>query len=197
MSRKRKVPSRYDSNGNEYFHSYPKLFYCQHYFDVVGNIKQRFDQPDYSIYNKLQNIILKASCFQDFWSELNSLEDLYNDEFNFFPLTHYRPVLLFYPLKMSENLRFSDVFRGYRKATPCCNGLKPQLEILPKSITSKLGFSEIISSMKNLSAEKRFLFSEVIKLIEIILIASATNDASERSWREFKHPYVPQWQIVD
>ena len=68
MPRKRKVPSRYDSNGNEYSHSNPKLFYRQHYFDVVdyvaGNIKERFDQPNYLIYIKLQNIILKASCCQ-------------------------------------------------------------------------------------------------------------------------------------
>ena len=28
-----------------------------------------------------------------------------------------------YPLKTSENLKVSDVFRGYRKATPGCNGL--------------------------------------------------------------------------
>ena len=32
-------------------------------------------------------------------------------------------VAFLYPLKTSENLRFSDVFRGYRKATPDCNGL--------------------------------------------------------------------------
>ena len=35
MPRKKKVPSRYYSNGNEYFHSNPKLFNRQHYFDVV------------------------------------------------------------------------------------------------------------------------------------------------------------------
>ena len=28
-----------------------------------------------------------------------------------------------YPLKTSDNLRISGVFRGYRKATPDCNGL--------------------------------------------------------------------------
>ena len=39
-------------------------------------------------------------------------------------LTHYSPVLLFYiPWKHQKTLRFSDVFRGYRKATPGCNGL--------------------------------------------------------------------------
>ena len=30
-----------------------------------------------------------------------------------------------YLLKTSENLRFSDVFRGYRKTTSGCNGLMP------------------------------------------------------------------------
>ena len=106
----RKVPSRYDSNGNEYFHSYPKLFYCQHYFDVVdyfvGNIKQRFDQPDYSIYIKLQNIILKASCFQDFWSELNSLE-VYIMTIQFFPINPLQTGVAFLP---PENIRKPKVF---------------------------------------------------------------------------------------
>ena len=98
MPRKRKVPSRYDSNGNEYFHSNPKFFYRQHYFDVAdyvaGNMKERFDQPDYSIYIKLQDIILKTSCCQVLKSELNSLEDLYKDEFNFFALKSQLELLL-------------------------------------------------------------------------------------------------------
>ena len=40
-------------------------------------------------------------------------------------LTHYTSVLLFYytPWKHRETFRFYDVFRGYRKATPGCNGL--------------------------------------------------------------------------
>ena len=39
-------------------------------------------------------------------------------------LTYYSPVLLFYtPWKYQKTFRFSDIFRGYRKATPGCNGL--------------------------------------------------------------------------
>ena len=39
-------------------------------------------------------------------------------------LTHYIPVLLIYtPWKHQKTFKFSDVFRGYRKATPDCNGL--------------------------------------------------------------------------
>ena len=41
-----------------------------------------------------------------------------------FLLTHYSPVLLFFtPWIHQKTFRFSDVFRGYRKATPGCNGL--------------------------------------------------------------------------
>ena len=40
--------------------------------------------------------------------------------------------------------------------------------------------------MKNLSTEKRFLFSEVIKLIKIILIAPATNAISGGSFSTLK-----------
>ena len=32
-------------------------------------------------------------------------------------------VAFLYHLKTSETFRFSDIFRGYRKATPGCNGL--------------------------------------------------------------------------
>ena len=39
-------------------------------------------------------------------------------------LTHYRLVLLIYnPWKHQKTFRFSDAFRGYRKATVGCNGL--------------------------------------------------------------------------
>ena len=39
-------------------------------------------------------------------------------------LTHYSAVLLFYtPWKHLNTFRFSNIFRGYRKATPGCNGL--------------------------------------------------------------------------
>ena len=43
-------------------------------------------------------------------------------------LTQYSPVLLFYtPWKHQKTFRFSDVFRGYKKATPGCNGLRSLL----------------------------------------------------------------------
>ena len=41
-------------------------------------------------------------------------------------------VAFLYPLKTSENLKFSDVFRGHRKLTPGCNGLKPARIFVPQ-----------------------------------------------------------------
>ena len=41
-----------------------------------------------------------------------------------FPLNPLQAGVAFLcPLKTSENLKVFDVFRGYRKATPDCNGL--------------------------------------------------------------------------
>ena len=73
-----------------------------------------------------------------FWIKKTSQNFAYNDigtnSFTFFIsldlnfnqtyLTHYSPVLLFYtPWKHQKTFRFSDVFRGYIKATLGCNGL--------------------------------------------------------------------------
>ena len=40
-------------------------------------------------------------------------------------LTHYSPMMLFHTAwKYQKTFRFSDVFRGHRKATSGCNGLR-------------------------------------------------------------------------
>lgn len=48
-----------------------------------------------------------------------------------------------------------------------------ELELLPKFVTGKLEFIEIILLMENLSTGKRSLFLEMIHMIKIILIAPA------------------------
>ena len=59
-----------------------------------------------------------------------SLMELWCKKVNGFqPLTHYSPVLLFYTPGKQKTFRFSGVFRGYRKATLGCNGLKYRVSI--------------------------------------------------------------------
>ena len=54
-------------------------------------------------------------------------------------LTLYRPMLLFHaPRKHQKTFRFSDVFGGYRKATPGCNGLSNILSTLSQAIIASV-----------------------------------------------------------
>ena len=48
-----------------------------------------------------------------------------------FELTHSMPMISWYPLKASENLWFSDIFRGYQKRSVTWNGLN---KIIQKAI---------------------------------------------------------------
>ena len=65
-----------------------------------------------------------------------------------FKLTHYCPVFPFYtPWKTSENRRFSDVFRGYKKETTSSNGLEGKgilLELLNFLLNFYLSGSKLI-----------------------------------------------------
>ena len=65
----------------------------------------------------MQTMILEQYYASGIHIEIN---DLLNSSFN--PFSTNVPLL--YPLKTSENLRFSDVFRGYRSATLVANEFK-------------------------------------------------------------------------
>ena len=72
-------------------------------------------------------------------------------------LTHYSPVLLFYtPWKHQKIFRFSDVFRGYRKAMPGCNGLISQFwnNFIIYDLNIKDGHCKILT-MKRIDGLKR------------------------------------------
>ena len=54
-------------------------------------------------------------------------------------LTNFSPVLLFCtPWKHQKTFRFSDVFRGYRKATLACNGLRKYSEMFVIVISQRI-----------------------------------------------------------
>ena len=72
------------------------------------------------IANYILNKFNKASSQQRSRYLLNRLFSL-ADVFNFNPFSTNFPLL--YPLKTSEKLQFSDVFRGYRSGTLVQNGV--------------------------------------------------------------------------
>ena len=107
--------------------------------------------------------------FTHFLSDKTSLDNISSKElplWNHCCLTHYSPVLLFYTPWKQKIFRFSDVFRGYRKAIPGYNGLNQSKSVLPPSKTSNNGdfalhhyvsCTTVLISLYNLPAEYWFV----------------------------------------
>ena len=87
LPRKRKVPQRYDDgSAPPEFHSTPKDFYRQTYYEaldlIVQSISDRFNQPGYKTYCCLEALILKAIKKEDFSEELDTILDVYGSDLN-------------------------------------------------------------------------------------------------------------------
>ena len=66
LPRKRRAPKWYETGLAEAeFHEDPKAYYRQHYYEafdlVINCIKERFDQPGYEVYCKLEKLLVKAA----------------------------------------------------------------------------------------------------------------------------------------
>ena len=61
-------------------------FYRQHYFEcldlIINNIKDRFDQPGFSVLSNLEDILLKAAWNEDYATELEFVLSMYKDDFD-------------------------------------------------------------------------------------------------------------------
>ena len=87
LPRCRKVPKRIDDDTSAGdFHSTPKEYYHQHYYQaidmIVTCITDRFDQPGYKVYSEVEQLLLKACKQAEFDSELKSICSFYKDDFN-------------------------------------------------------------------------------------------------------------------
>lgn len=62
----------------------PLLYYHQHYFGaidtVVNSLKDRFEQPGYQCYSKLEQLRIKACQGKDFKEELEFVSSFYKDD---------------------------------------------------------------------------------------------------------------------
>ena len=87
LNRKRKLPSRFDHG--EADHEFPDTPY-EHYLrlylealdNVTNRIKDRFNQPGYQIYMKMENLLLKCVSGADYTDELNEVTDFYGEDLN-------------------------------------------------------------------------------------------------------------------
>ncbi len=155
LPRRRKVPRRIDdgtSAGD--FHSTPKEYYRQHYYEaidmIVTCIVNRFDQPGYRVYSEVEQLLLKASKQEDFDSELKSVCTFYKDDFN--------P-----PLLCSQLQTFGVDFNL-------------------KEGTQNTTIFNIRDYFLSLSCAQRALLSQASRLLQLLIIMPATNATSERSF---------------
>ena len=84
LPRKRKVSKRIDKNGDTgYFSQSVEEFYHLQYFEaidlVVTSIKDRFDQPGYSMYHNLEEVLVKGVARDDISKQLHDKSKLYTE----------------------------------------------------------------------------------------------------------------------
>ena len=133
-----------------------KYFEC--YDFVIKAISDRFDQPDYTVYSAMENIILMTFRGEDV-----------NDEMR-------RPLI---NNKSFETLYEDDI------DIPM---LEVQLKLLPNllNIDDNLNIPFILGKIRLLSIAQRRIICEVVKLLKLILLAPATNAESERIFSALK-----------
>ena len=78
LPRQRKRPRRYEEGeADSEFHTDPKAYFRQLYYEAVdlavSSIKDRFQQPGYEVYSKLEQLLLKSCQGQDVTTELDFL----------------------------------------------------------------------------------------------------------------------------
>ena len=85
LPRQRKRPRRYEEGeADSEFHTDPKAYFRQLYYEAVdltvSSIKDRFQQPGYEVYSKLEQLLLKSCQGQDVTTELDFLCKFYKDD---------------------------------------------------------------------------------------------------------------------
>ena len=78
LSRKRKVSRRYDIESGEGEHpetveDFYRVIYSEALDLITNSIENRFDQPGYQTYSKLESLLIKAANRQDYAEELELL----------------------------------------------------------------------------------------------------------------------------
>ena len=87
LLRKRRVPQRFETaNASAEFHPTVEQHYRQMYYEaldlIITCIRERFDQPGYRVYSKLQDLLLKCVNGKGYSEEFDFLTDFYEDDFS-------------------------------------------------------------------------------------------------------------------
>ena len=159
LPRRRKSPKLYDdglTSGD--FHDTPKTYCRQLYYEaidsIISSLKHRFDQPGYGVYCKLEELLVKASCKEDFKASLDFVCSFYKDDFDS-------------DLLCAQLVTFGLDFQA---------AYKEQKTVLKPTIF------DIRDYFKSLSHAQRQLLDQVCRAVQLIFVMPATNATSERSF---------------
>ena len=154
------LPKKFDEPDTYHFPSMPKEFFRNIHFEVydqrVSGIKGKFNQPDYSIYVNLQELILRAFNKGDFSKELEAVTDFYDSDFERFNLESQLQLLHQIGLKFKE--------QNHKRFT----------------------IQDVITLMQKLPRAHKNMIPEVLTLMKLILVSPATNAVSERRFSALK-----------
>ena len=87
LPRQRKVPKRYETGRAEAeFPTSPYSHYRQIYYEgldlIINCIKDRFEQEGYMVYQRVQNLLLKAARHEDITADLDFVTSFYGADFD-------------------------------------------------------------------------------------------------------------------
>lgn len=160
LPRKRKAPSRLDDGlAPPEFPSSVEDHFRQIYFEavdnVIGRLKDRFEQSGYVTYSHLEQLLIKACQGDDFAHELDYCCKFYKD----LESTYLEAQL--------RTLRI-DFLQYWKKKFDC--------------VPVKVSILDVQEYFRCLSDGQRSLLGEITKLVQLILVMPATNATSERSF---------------
>ena len=81
------MPRRYDDRSHSrVFHDTPEAFYKQIYFEaldlIVNCIEDRFNQPGFRIYQRIESLLVKACKQEELKSDIEVVCKTYKDDFD-------------------------------------------------------------------------------------------------------------------
>ena len=140
LPRARKRPLRYeDDNGEAYHPSTPKDHYRQIYYQcldgAIMTIDTRFNQKDFIMYSKLEELIVKAATKMEYTQELQEVIKFYGADFNASDLETHLELLGQMEIEVSgEKLSFSDIHQHFKSLSTMQLSLVSQVTSLVKLI---------------------------------------------------------------
>ncbi|XP_028412554.1 uncharacterized protein LOC114535447 [Dendronephthya gigantea] len=119
LLRKRRAPARFEiGTGVPSFPTTSQDYYKQIYFEcinfMINAIEQRFGQPSFSVYEKMESFLLKVLYDQDYSTELQFLEVNYNDDLDIGALKSQLEVFKLL-MKDTDCVSFYDIIAKIRE----------------------------------------------------------------------------------